>query len=118
MARDRRRFRRILEEMEVRYRTTAEMLGEFWRAARILDLSAGGLRIETEGLLEGGEILELHVRLAGLRDPLILRGRVVWSAPRSQGFSEHGIEFFDLTHQEQGRIDEFVQFLRRSPEAP
>ena len=119
MARERRQFPRVPQPFEVRYRLSGE-LGESWKAVTTVNLSAGGVRFRDTELLTIGDALEIQIHLPGARETLTFQGRVAWSQMQASGVTENGVEFVDATAAEQQRIDNLVQFLRRSepPSAP
>lgn len=113
MATERRHFHRVPQALEVHYRLSGEFASS-WHVATLINLSAGGLRLRTSEGFEALAQLELQLHLPGLREPLTLRGGVVWSNLQASGVVESGIEFMNVTPEQQLQIDEFVQFLRNS----
>jgi len=112
MSVERRAFRRIPQSFVVQYRLFGAFT-EGWRSGNAVNVSASGLRMRSEDVFEVGTTLTLHITLPGLRGPLDLLGRVAWSQAQAAGVSESGIEFMDLTSEQQAQIDELVGFLQR-----
>lgn len=112
MGKEQRRFDRILETFSLRCRP-AGSLQEPWRAVVTLDLSSGGLSFQSEQLFDAEDRVDIEMRLPGILEGLILLGRVVRSRPLIPGTVEVAVEFLDVTPDEQARIDELVQFLKK-----
>ena len=110
--RELRRFPRVPYAVDAKYHRAG--VGESWRAVRVVNLSAGGIRVLTEELLNLGEILELRIQLTGVRGPLVLHGRVAWRQMQAAGVTEHGLGFIDVTPSQQEQIDGLVCFLKQS----
>ena len=112
MFQDRRKFPRIPESFEVRYRVFGDMAAS-WSAVRTVNLSAGGVRFRGPETLEPGTPLELQIQLAGFNQMLTLRGHVVWGRMQTPGAIEYGVQFIDVTMLQQAQIDRLVHFLRQ-----
>ena len=112
MGMEQRRFQRIPESFRLQCRR-AGSLAETWRHVTTLDLSAGGASFESEELYDPSDTLDIRIDLPNFRVPLLLRGRVIRSRPRPGGAMECGVEFVDMTPEQQGAIDELVQFLSK-----
>lgn len=113
MARERRKFYRVPHVFEVRYRLLNELTAS-WRTVTLVNLSAGGLRFRDSEMLEKEALLDLQLQLPSIREPLHLKGYVVWYQLQASGVNEVGVAFVDVTTQEQLQIDNVVQFLRKS----
>ena len=107
MTAEQRRFQRVPQSWEVGCRHPDGPL--VWYEALTLNVSAGGLELQSAVLFEVGAVLELRIRLPDHPEPFYLRGRVVWNKP--DGLNDHGVEFVDVTLGQQVRIDELVKFL-------
>ncbi len=112
MPRERRRFQRAGEALEVRYRE-AGTLGEPWRVGTAISLSAGGLRFRSEGAFAADTLLSLQLRLPGAAEPAALSGRIVWHQLQASGVTEVGVEFLDVTETQRALIDQLVAFLNK-----
>ena len=108
--RERRRFGRTSQSVELQYRLRGEFASP-WTQTATGNLSAGGARFRCQEPLRAGDELELRLQLSGSPKPLELRGRVVWGQMQASGVTEIGAEFIDVTDQQQVQIDELVQFL-------
>lgn len=112
MTRERRRFVRIPQPFEAKYHRLGE-LSEVWRQMMTVNLGAGGIRFRSTEVLQAGDRLEVQIQLPGGREPLYMEGRVIWSLMQASGVTEHGVEFSDLTPEQQAQIDEVVAFLKK-----
>ena len=117
MTRERRKFPRLPQSFDVRYRRSGE-LDEGWRTVQTLNLSAGGVRFRDTELLQKGDTLDLRIQLPGGREPLALQGYVVWCQHEASGVMDTGVQFMDIAPGQQFQIDSLVQFLRKSEPPP
>ena len=117
MGDERREFGRISQAFEVRYRVYGEF-GETWTNAMSVNLSAGGMRIQSrEPIVEGARV-EIDVNLPHVGGRLILRGRIVWTQLKAVGVVEHGLIFEDVSPEQAASVDSLVRFLGRSSTPP
>ena len=112
MTREQRKFPRIPQSFRTAYRLVGDVMG-FWRDVNTLNLSAGGMRFRDTAPLQLGTIVDLQLQLPTMKDPLALRGQVVWSQMQASGVTEYGVEFTESTPDQQMQIDEFIEFLRK-----
>lgn len=112
MGSEQRRFPRITQSLDARYRT-AGGFSESWQSVRTVDLSATGMRVRSEQLLELMVTLELRLQVPGLRQPMEVRGQVVRSQMLPSGVTEAGIDFLEMSLEQQQQVDELVRFLKR-----
>jgi len=117
MTRERRQFFRVSIPFDAKYRFFGE-LTQGWRTVRTLNLSAGGMRFKSSDLLEVGGFVEVQIQLPSEREPLMLRGRLAWSQAQASGVTENGLEFIEVTPQQQAKIDELVDFLKKGIAPP
>ena len=115
--RDRREFHRIPETIEGRYRVSGDFSG-LGRPMTILNFSASGLRFCADELIEQETMLELEAKIPGLRNLLRVKGQVVWSVLRTPGVAEMGVEFMDVSPEQQYQLDSIVEFFRGSSRPP
>ena len=112
MRADRRGFSRVPQSFDAQYRSLGG-IDEAWKVVSTINLSAAGMRFRSAQLLEPGTPLEIQVKLPNMQQPLFLRGRVAWSQMQASSVVENGVEFVDMTNDQQAHIDQLVQFLRR-----
>lgn len=101
---------RIPAKLEVFYGQDEKLSG--YAASYSVNMSVGGLFLETDNPLTPGEKLNLRFSLPGNNHPISCQGRVAWAtAPGSSDKSSHpagmGIEFLDLA--EENQLKEFLQ---------
>lgn len=70
----------------------------------ILDISIGGVFVETSERLKVGEAVTLNFTLPDAAKPFSVSGKIAWSGP--QGF---GVKFDGLSHPEGNAIKSFVE---------
>ncbi|MBI2495898.1 MAG: PilZ domain-containing protein [Candidatus Omnitrophica bacterium] len=110
MEKERRKFPRSRQPFEARYRNYGALVDP-WQPITLINLGAGGLCFQTESLLELGSRLEIELPLP-TEERLILHGRLLWSRPQPHNVAEHGVEFTDVTQEQQIQLDALVDFLR------
>ena len=111
MTRERRQFHRTPHPFEVRYRQYGQFTSS-WAEASTINISAGGIRFRSPELLERGTALELEITIPSMREALVIRGQVAWSQLQASGVIENGVQFTEVSSEQQLRIDELVRFLR------
>ncbi len=109
--RERRRFNRVQEPLELAYRVSGELAAS-WHKADLVNISAGGLRLRSDSSLEAGSLLELQIKLPSMRELLAIKGLVIWTQMPASGVIECGVEFSDTDSEKLMQIDNVVQFLR------
>ena len=116
MADERRRFPRIPEACDVRYRR-AGWAGEPWELARTINVSATGMRFSSRQSFESGTLLEVQFKLPLNRGQkeFVVQGTVVWSNSPAAGMTEVGLQFETMTTDQRAEIDDFVAFLLEHP---
>lgn len=94
-------------------------LEETWHQVALLDLSAGGMSFTSEDLFEPNASWEpnasLEIKIQLPTDPgaLILRGALRRRKVLATNVVEYGAEFMKLSPEQQAKIDQLVQFLRK-----
>ncbi len=75
-----------------------------------LDVSQGGAFLQSDLLLEVGEVLEVIFAVPGRIRPIRTRARVAWATRHdpSKGTPGMGLEFLDLSDEDRLAISEFV----------
>ncbi len=107
-----RQFDRAGMEVWMQFRTFGT-LSEIWHLGTILDLSAGGLRFDTEELLEDETQLEFQVYLPVRKNPYQFAGKLLWAKPGQSGHTEYGVEFVRVSDRQRIDMDQLVEFLNR-----
>lgn len=114
---ERRRDRRLVQPFDARYRLYGE-LTESWRTIRTVNLSASGMRFRSADLMRVGDELEVALLLPAHREPIVVRGRIIWSQAMASGVAENGVEFVDVAPEQGMQIDALVKFLLQGRPAP
>jgi hypothetical protein len=109
MSREQRKFGRLHQPFEVRYRLAE--VGTIWETATTVNLSAGGMRIRVSNPIESDTTLELQLQVPGSPHPMFLKGVVVWTQWQAAEALELGVEFRNLTLNQQLQLDQMVHFL-------
>ena len=96
--------------------------GSSHHEALILDISLTGARLKLTRKLENNQTVTLKVRLPAQdiqsyqqQEPLSLNGRIAWQREEN-GRPISGIQFIDLSHDQQERLKSCFAFFRKSPE--
>ena len=110
--RERRQFSRLQQPLDAQYRLYEELPAS-WRSARVLNISANGLRFRGEDAFRPGAAIDIQIQLPGMREPLAVRGLIVWTQMQASGVTECGTEFTALSPNTQEQIDKVVQFLSK-----
>lgn len=99
-----REHERMPYRVQVEFRTASSFL-----VAYSVNLSRGGLFLETDEELPTGSVVELELRVPGA-DPLAVSGMVTWRRPPEspEGPAGLGIEFQDVAPQLGAAIDQLV----------
>ncbi len=113
MSQDKRKFYRTHQPISAQYRVTGDFTAG-WHNVRTMNFSAGGVRFKSAAPLEIGVLLDFHVEVPGLKEPLNVKGRVVWSQVQAAGVTENGVEFLDVGPDQQFQLDALVQFFKKS----
>lgn len=120
--RERRSFHRAIQPIEAKYRVQGNF-STTWAVGALVNISAGGMRFRAEELLDKNVLIEVEAKIPGAREVLTVKGMVIWSSLQASGVAEMGVQFSELTHQQQFHIDNLVNFLRsnatqRNPPPP
>jgi hypothetical protein len=99
--------RRITPRFRVQFRTTFCASPTLDGTGMILDLSAGGCRVESTVSLTPGLSLELRIYAPGLEWPLMVEAATVqWVSGQT-----FGLAFFRIRESEWHRLEQFIQDL-------
>ncbi|RKH53779.1 PilZ domain-containing protein [Corallococcus llansteffanensis] len=106
------RAHRIDHELPVAYRTVAGFVTDW-----AVNLSRGGLYINTQQPLPVGTVVRLLVSLPGASFPVDLVGKVTRTTAQGTPGSEvpgMAVEFVDVDDDKRSRIEAFVERLREA----
>ncbi|MEO6308471.1 MAG: PilZ domain-containing protein [Nitrospiraceae bacterium] len=105
--------RRTTPRLRVQFRTTFSASTPLEGTGRMLDLSAGGCRIESTVTVEAGMSLELRVQAPDLEWPLMIEAASVqWVSGRT-----FGLAFFRIRETELERLGQVIHELTESQSA-
>lgn len=104
---DRRTFQRFDARYPVKFKDTRKGFGE---EVILRDASAQGVRIKCKDRYFINDHLALEVELPGGRDPMDLRGKVVWVSKDPQNHWDIGLEFHEIDLFGMARMFKYVDF--------
>ena len=103
--------RRVTPRFKVQFRTAFCVPPTLDRTGNILDLSAGGCRVESSVSLMPGVSVELRIFVPGLEWPLMIDvATVQWISGQT-----FGLAFFQIRESEQQRLEQVVRSLVNPP---
>jgi type IV pilus assembly protein PilZ len=112
-----RKSERLQHELLVAYRTVDGFITDW-----AVNISRGGIFINTRNPLAVGSIVRLIVSLPDAAFPFDLTGRVIRTHPPDTDSDQvpgMGLEFVDIDEDKKGRLARFVDRLRAElPDAP
>jgi c-di-GMP-binding flagellar brake protein YcgR len=103
---EKRLYARVRHEVEVRCRPAAAPAPAL--RGRASDVSRGGLRLSLPVAFRAGQVLDVAIRDESFDLNLGLRGTIVWVEPLADGGWEVGIQFCDLSPEQQENLLAFV----------
>ncbi len=110
---ERRRSTRMRRVSEASYHEVGhESTG--WRPANVVNLSVHGMQFKTAALLKSGEMIELRLPSADGDQPIVMRGRVVWSQVVPDQNVNYGVEFIAPAPGHEERFEALVQWMTTS----
>lgn len=84
-----------------------------WWASPLQDISRSGARFLSEQAFVAGTMLQFELMLPMLKEPLALKGHVVWQKPATMGLTELGVAFDSLEPAAQQALDQAIAFFLR-----
>ncbi|MBY0385324.1 S8 family serine peptidase, partial [bacterium] len=102
---DRRSYERYNIKSEVRI-----SLGDKELVGSVSSISLGGVKIDTEALLEKGGIVEMNIMSPDGKERVQVLGKVVWSQERKS----YGVQFCDIAETQSSSISSWTKKLVRS----
>jgi uncharacterized protein (TIGR02266 family) len=112
-----RKSERLQHELLVAYRTVDGFITDW-----AVNISRGGIFINTRNPLAVGAVVRLIVSLPDAAFPFDLTGRVIRTHaydPDSDEMAGMGIEFMDVDEEKRARLERFVERLRKElPDEP
>jgi len=112
-----RQSERLQHELLVAYRTVDGFITDW-----AVNISRGGMFINTRNPLAVGSVVRLIVSLPDAAFPFDLTGRVIRVHaydPASKEMAGMGLEFLDVDEEKRARLERFVERLRKElPDTP
>lgn len=102
---DRRSYERYNIQSEVRI-----SVGDKELVGSVSSISLGGVKIDTEALLEKGGIVEMNIMSPDGKERVQVLGKVVWSQERKS----YGVQFCDIAETQTSSISSWTKKLVRS----
>ncbi len=107
---ERRRSRRVPKAWETAYHEVDHpTIG--WRTGTVINLSVHGMQFQSPELLKSGEIVEMRMPAHDGEEPVVMKGRVVWSQVVPDQAARYGVEFTEPKAGHEKRFEAFVQWL-------
>ncbi len=106
-----RKSERLQHELLVAYKTVDGFITDW-----AVNISRGGIFINTRTPLAAGSVVRLIVSLPDAAFPFDLTGRVIRTHiydPESDEMAGMGLEFMDVDDEKRARLEKFVERLRR-----
>ncbi|MBN1438090.1 MAG: PilZ domain-containing protein [Anaerolineales bacterium] len=114
---ERRAFPRLPVRMDAQYAEIRDGGGNIpYSRSTALDISGGGIRLETNRLCPRESLVRVkfQIPLGAMEEELILTGRIVRSTPAEGARkSQAGVEFIDITPQQQESLVQFILDRRK-----
>jgi c-di-GMP-binding flagellar brake protein YcgR len=108
---ERRRHKRFLEDVRVRYRDLEGVEAAAW--GRTKDLSLGGLCLTTAEPVSLGAHLAIEVHIAKETAPILALGRVVRVVEESADEPTIGVEFLWISEEDRANLQRLARFFER-----
>ncbi len=107
--RNTRRNKRVKTKIRVHCKTEGIFFSDFTR-----DICVDGVGVESTVAIMKGTIVDLHLHIPGETEPIITKGRVIWSntiIPHADSNSNIaiGIEFEELSDIYRGKLLNFIE---------
>lgn len=104
------RIRRHYQRYEVTDRGLIDGSNTKKAEFRTVDISASGVNIITEALLDEGEIITMDLRISGSLLAFFkkIKGKVVWKHRQGTSY-QYGIRFIELKHKDLIELDEYLR---------
>jgi hypothetical protein len=107
---ERRRHKRFIVEVRVRYRDVEGVDPSRWGRTR--DLSLGGLHLLSKEPVPEGSHLAFEIHIQDETAPVLALGRVVWSNPDGEGHAA-GVEFLWVSQEDRSNLGRLATYFRK-----
>ncbi len=103
---ERRSFARIHVGIEAVYKQDGQASE---KSALIKDISLSGIKIVVNDDITEGNNLDIVIHTPAFSEPMAVRGRLVWKRQLTQSFSEAGLEFTEISKDQQSELGEYIK---------
>ncbi len=106
---NKRRSKRVKTKIRINCKGEGVFFSDFTR-----DIGLHGIGVETVAAIEKGTIVELFFSLPGEAEPIVAKGKVIWSDIRHSESGENnmnvvlGIEFQDIAEAHASKLYSFI----------
>lgn len=107
---ERRRHKRFIVEVRVRFRDVEGVEPSRWGRTR--DLSLGGLLLLSKDRVPEGSHLAFEIHIQDETAPVLALGRVVWSSPEGEGYAS-GVEFLWVSQEDRANLGRLATYFRK-----
>jgi|YelNatPaOPRAMG01_1025707.scaffolds.fasta_scaffold00844_4 uncharacterized protein (TIGR02266 family) len=104
---EKRKSKRVKTGLRVNCKSEGIFFSDFTR-----DIGLDGIGIQTATFIREGTTVELFLQLPDEKEPLILKGRVVWAKVDNQENSSNiamGIKFEDMAPHHRDKLNNFIE---------
>jgi hypothetical protein len=106
---ERRRHKRFIVEVRVRYRDVEGVDPSRWGRTR--DLSLGGLLLLSNDPIPEGSHLAFEIHVQDETAPVLALGRIVWSNSEADGYAS-GVEFLWVSQEDRANLGRLAKYFR------
>lgn len=106
---ERRRHKRFIVEVRVRYRDVEGVDPSRWGRTR--DLSLGGLLLLSNDPIPEGSHLAFEIHVQDETAPVLALGRIVWSSSEADGCAS-GVEFLWVSQEDRANLGRLAKYFR------
>lgn len=107
---ERRRHKRFIVEVRVRFRDVEGVDPSRWGRTR--DLSLGGLHLLSKDRVPEGSHLAFEIHIQDETAPVLALGRVVWSSQEGEGYAS-GVEFLWVSQEDRANLARLATYFRQ-----
>ena len=103
--------RRIYQRFDARYPVKhKDTRSDFGNGVLLRDASAAGIKVRSKERLFVNDHVALEVELPDSREPMILKGRVIWVLKQDETAWDAGISFHEVDMFGMARMYKYVDF--------
>ena len=107
----RRMFDRFPSRFPVKFKDTRQEFGE---RVNLRNVSAEGARITTKERVYLNDSISLEVKLTDGKEPMTMRGEVIWTKEKDANMWDVGIKFYNVVFMDMWRIFKAIEMSSAS----